>query len=186
MELIKQAYSRDPAVLVGETGSFFHYIENYRFSPDDIVDDPVVFLSLCQPRIVELLQSRASRNHAVIFWSSLATTMHKLDGSESSGYFSHKRAYIFPTLDINQQLNPLMARILKALEEYQEKGSGWMVQTVDYLEVHISPYLPLRGSSYAFTSGSVVQARHHKHQEQRQRVLPLGGSWSPLSSDPGS
>merc|ERR1712082_557861 len=50
-------------------------------------------------------------------------------------------------------------KIMEALGEYLEHGSGWVINRVTNLDLHIGKYNPVRGSSYIETPKSIV-GRH--------------------------
>ena len=44
--------------------------------------------------------------------------------------------------------NKMTQYMLESLETFQQKGSGWIFERVNHLDIHIDKYVPLRGSSY--------------------------------------
>jgi hypothetical protein len=44
--------------------------------------------------------------------------------------------------------NKMIEKMLESLETFQSRGSGWIFEKVNHLEIHIDKYVPLRGSSY--------------------------------------
>lgn len=62
--------------------------------------------------------------------------------------FKTSNKAIFQTTDLNILLHNLIKRICLEETEYQGKGSGWTLSSVDGLLVRVSRYRPIGGSSY--------------------------------------
>ncbi|XP_054283625.1 uncharacterized protein LOC129000686 [Macrosteles quadrilineatus] len=62
--------------------------------------------------------------------------------------FKTKNVTLYPTDDIEEQLRRKEEKVLKEMEEFQSKGSGWTLSKIINIELRINRYVPLRGSSY--------------------------------------
>ena len=78
----------------------------------------------------------------------LKARLKKASGDRISVHFNSSQMTILPGTDFNGVLDEVKAQILKKIDEFQQKGSGWVVRKVEHLDVHISRYQPLRGSTY--------------------------------------
>ena len=67
---------------------------------------------------------------------------------EYEAFFSTINYKNLQSTNIKKILKKGFAKILKDLEEFQIKGSGWYFKEVLRLEVHTVEYNPIRGSSY--------------------------------------
>nr|XP_015922599.2 uncharacterized protein LOC107451117 [Parasteatoda tepidariorum] len=49
---------------------------------------------------------------------------------------------------LREQINCAFAKIISSFDEFIDRGSGWVLEEVNYLELNTSKYIPLSGSSY--------------------------------------
>ena len=159
MDLIRAAYSVPPLVLVSGARSFRRFAHSYWFTPDEHTDDSALFLEECRPILVRMLTDLTSSDNAVLLWCSLVVNMEKGDGSEITPRFNPLHQYVFREQDIDSEIVATFAQLMKREEDFQERGSGWTVQSVERLEVHMSPYVPLRGGCYKPLPAELVRKK---------------------------
>ena len=85
--------------------------------------------------------------------------MDKLDGEEMLGVFCPKIHYIFKGSVLDRVLSKLFTDIQRHNQEFQERGSGWIVKAIDRLDLHLSPYEPLCASSYTPLPSHLIKKR---------------------------
>ena len=143
-----------------ESSAFGRYLVNYDLEPDEIYVDCRVFLEDCRPYLKRIIQDTINQHHnACLFWSGLKVTMTKTDSDSRSPYFSHRRHYFFPGCDIDFELTLLFEQIHLMYELFQEQGSGWVIDHIDHLRLHLSPYPALRGSSFCALPDVIVKKK---------------------------
>ena len=62
--------------------------------------------------------------------------------------FSTNQVEVFIATDISEALNDLYEQLIKKIDEFQEKGSGWVVHGLLQLDFTAHAFVPLRGSTY--------------------------------------
>lgn len=74
--------------------------------------------------------------------------------------FSTKNVEIFRSTDlVNIFQENVVEEIDKKIDDFQDEGSGWILQSIINLEVNINKYNPLRGNSYISLPTSVSKKR---------------------------
>ena len=119
------------------------YIEDHFLTPRHIYRDPMVFLAACGAQQEIVIRDCMQRMGPIILWQSLHVNMYK-DGKTSTSGFYHPRHNVFPSTDLKKLLPELNGVMLNNLDTYNEKGSGWKVDTVVKLEMNVDP-LPCPG-----------------------------------------
>ena len=66
----------------------------------------------------------------------------------AEAYFAHRQALLLTPDDINRSLGECIAEIIANVEAFVQRGSGWVVQAVGYMDLHIASYQPLKASSW--------------------------------------
>jgi len=71
-----------------------------------------------------------------------------------------KNAPILPTTDLDSWvIDYIKEPLLRDLEDFQEKGSGWTLQAVSYLTLNINKYNPIRGSGHIEIPGPIAHLK---------------------------
>lgn len=107
-----------------------------------IVADPSQFLArakaVASHHFKRILDSGGSSGtRYLLWWSAMEVSMEKPLGEQCTAHFTHKKRYAFPESDFDQELQEAHQEITKNLEMYQELGSGWVVRSVNHLDLHI-------------------------------------------------
>ena len=67
---------------------------------------------------------------------------------ENLGYFHSKVETITLSTDFSELFNMMTNRQLELSEQFQNQGSGWQFDQVEYFDINIDPFEPFVGSSY--------------------------------------
>ena len=68
---------------------------------------------------------------------------------EKSGYFHSKNMEIITeATDFSELYDTMTNHLLELVEDFQNQGSGWQFDRVEYFDIYIDPYEPISGSSY--------------------------------------
>ena len=112
------------------------------------IRDPLVFLDECVDPVEDIMGHYLVQLGGFKLQLCLKAKMKKQDGSKIEVHFNSSQMVVLPSTDFDQVLEDATEQILDKIDQFQQKGSGWVVRKVLHLDVHISQYLPLRGSSY--------------------------------------
>ena len=113
--------------------------------------DPRAFLERVRPQIQEKLQAEVETLKGVKFQLALKVQLlkDKPDGVEyTDPVLRHKQEVILQAIEISKALDKVFPHMLETLEKWTQRGSGWMVDTVQTLWLDIARYQPLKGGSY--------------------------------------
>ena len=66
----------------------------------------------------------------------------------TTAYFSSKYEINFPNTDVSELYKTMSDKMLESLAAYQQRGSNWVFDSIEELEMHTAKYEPLKGSSY--------------------------------------
>ena len=81
--------------------------------------------------------------HAIFRQSTDATFL-----TEPPAVFNSDPVEILAATDIEEALNDVFQNILKKIDEYEQRGSGWVLHQLLKLDLHAYEYDPLRASTY--------------------------------------
>ena len=67
---------------------------------------------------------------------------------ENSGYFHSNVEIITDSTDFYNSIIATINQLLELIEQFQNQGTGWQFDQVEYFDINIDPFEPLSGSSY--------------------------------------
>ena len=106
--------------------------------------DQRAFVDHVRSRIIELL-SKKKKPFQVKFVLSCKFRKGK---EYNFGYFPSDVRRVLSNTDLGEIYNASTEMFLERVSKFQNKGSGWHFVEVEYLDVNVDPFKPLRGSSY--------------------------------------
>ena len=68
--------------------------------------------------------------------------------TEPPPVFNSEAMEVFEAEDINTILGEIYSYLLALIDEFQERGSGWVLNQLLRLDLHTYQYTPLRGSTF--------------------------------------
>ena len=74
-------------------------------------------------------------------------------------YFRSSIRTILRSLQINEMLEESATQINTSFENFIQRGSGWILETIDYLMLYSAVYEPIRGKSYVPTPKAIASRR---------------------------
>ena len=105
-----------------------------------------------EPRFHDKLEEEILALDGVKFQLALKVQLRKdnPDGSEeyTDPVLRHKQEALLQASEINEDLNKAIPYLLKLLEKWTQRGSGWVVDRTQTLWLDIARYQPLRSGSY--------------------------------------
>jgi len=122
----------------------------YRVEPDTPTDDVFAFYEESRGAITDSLKAELAKKRGVKFWICTSVTYRdSVDETKTiPGYHCSKADILLSDGQIDEALNKAREKIKKNSEEFQEKGSAWVVAQVGGIDIHIAKYRPLRASSF--------------------------------------
>ena len=134
--------------LCKKESAFASMLEAYRIMPKSLMDDALKFLELARPIILDLCQQALEKYSSLRYWSSLEL---KLVREESTflTHFCHKAISITNADLIGELIDSTISKILENFDNFQQRGSGWILSSVEHLDIHIGPYRPLQAASFS-------------------------------------
>ena len=73
-----------------------------------------------------------------------------------TAYFPSKIDIIYDATNISDTFKIMTDHQLELIEQFQESGSGWVFNYVEYFDIHIDKYEPIAGSSYIPTPNCIA------------------------------
>ena len=120
------------------------YLQSYFIKPTKRYNDMIMFLKDARMLMRQLVNDR----RGVKAWICVKAKLEKLDGEEADVHVSTRQMVMLPGTDVDEVLDKAISDLAKKFEEKQDQGFGWMLKNVLFGDVHLSKYLPLRGSTY--------------------------------------
>ena len=113
--------------------------------------DPRVFLNVTTPAVKGLINSINSVGKKVN--TVLVCKMVRSDPATGKktitiAHFRSKTHNIVGEGDVAAEYDVMKGKMLESLAEFQRRGSGWQLHSVEKLEIFITKYTPLSGRSY--------------------------------------
>ena len=113
--------------------------------------DPRVFLNVTTPAVKGLINSINSVGKKVN--TVLVCKMVRSDPATGKktftiAHFRSKTHNIVGKDDVAAKYTVMKEKMLESLAEFQKRGSGWQLHSVEELEIFITKYTPLSGRSY--------------------------------------
>ena len=110
--------------------------------------DPITFVARSF-KYLKIIMERSMKTHKGFKMQiCLKTKFAKMDKVSTESYSNCKQIIVLPGNNFEDLLMSPIAKIIQQIDEFQEKGSGWQFCEIVHMDVHISRYQPLRGSSH--------------------------------------
>ena len=110
--------------------------------------DATIFVACAVEKLTILMQQSIEHHQSFKMQICLKVKLKKMDTAQTTNYFNCKQIIVLPGDDFEELLINPLAGILLQVDEFQEKGSGWIFNEVKQMDVHIAKYQPLRGSTF--------------------------------------
>ena len=97
--------------------------------------------------------------HAVKMYINMQMTMIRKDrfGIKERGtfYFQGSTRLLLRASQIPEMLQASTQKIVQSFDEFLRHGSGWILESIDYLRLYTAEYAPMQGKSYIPTPDSI-------------------------------
>ena len=124
--------------------------------------DPLSLMNDYKDRLKHYLTSLLIQNPRK-FYIVMEVRMIKKDRKGThqkiTAYFRSQTRTLLRSTQINAMLEESSTKINTSFENYLQRGSGWILESIDYLKVFTAIYEPIRGKSYVPTPKSIVMKK---------------------------
>ena len=131
-------------------------------SADDFeATDPLTFATACRELIFDELQDRLVQFKGIKWRLVMTVKMIKYNREDEEVtmkvvFYGDVEILLHET-DFDSQFNKQVTYIIKKIDEFVKLGSGWSVDKIISLELHIVPYQPVsKASCYVATPGYIA------------------------------
>ena len=111
---------------------------------------PNTFIDKIKPKVLDLINKQKKPIKIKFIFTCKFTKKNPNNGmiDENSGYFHSNVEIITEATDFSELYNIMTNRQLELVEKFQNQGSEWQFDRVEYFDINIDPYEPISGSSY--------------------------------------
>lgn len=145
-----QNFDEDYAIYVVES-AFKCRIITYRINGSSKVLDPAIFFNKIEDKILKVIKTELKENACVkinlqLYCTYIQTVEEEVVRDLKS--FNTINVVITQTSDLSTFYDNMTSLILSKCEDFQERDSGWALEKIEFLDVNINKYNPLKASSY--------------------------------------
>lgn len=130
--------------------AFHNFIQSYRKDFEQH-NDPLKALNDCKTDIIYLLTNNAV-SHRIRFIICLGINFFKYDyddnRKEQFFYFSSFCERSLSNLDIENKVTDAYNKIISSVEAFIRFGSGWIIDSIKFIDLHIGDYNPINGGCF--------------------------------------
>ena len=125
------------------------YLKTYRIDGQKGYD-PKTFINNIKPKVLDLIkqQKKPLKVKFIFTCKFIKENPATRQIDENSGYFHSTVETITKSTDFSDSFNTMTNRLLESIQQFQNQGSGWQFDQVEYFDINIDPFEPLSGSSY--------------------------------------
>ena len=121
-----------------------------RIQPIGNTADYGIFLADVQPVIQPIVTEEARKQNGIKFHliADITFRNHKEPYDTQNWNSVSKAVRVLPNEEYQGDLIALCSEMVRRIEEYIERGSGWIVDSVNFIDLYTNRYRPLRGQSF--------------------------------------
>ena len=98
------------------------------------------------------INEKVVKKRAVMFYLSLHVNFHLSTDvaflTDQPAVLSTDTIEVYDSNDVHDALNSTYENLVSAIEEFQQRGSGWVLDKLIALDLHLLEFDPLRSTSY--------------------------------------
>ena len=124
--------------------------------------DPLTLMSGYKKNITNYLISLLKKSpHKIHFVMEITMVKKNREGTHQRvvAYFRSLIKTMLTSSQINGIIEDASRQINSAIENYTQKGSGWIIESIDNLKLYTAIYQPVRGSTYVPTPLSIASKK---------------------------
>ena len=117
-------------------------------STDDV--DPKKYMGVIMVEVKRLMEKKMVDWRGIKAYIGMKMVFVKDMDAEKiiTPTFSAKIKRIVATADIDDQLAKIAAEVWANMDTFVRRGSGWVVRSVEHVDIHLGRYKPLYGATY--------------------------------------
>ena len=120
--------------------------------------DPLITFANYKSKVKKFLEKLLKIN-PIKFNPCMHITMIQKDKTgvkdRVTGYFQGSTRTLLRSSEISEMCDRSIQKISKSFDDYLRNGSGYILETIDYLELFTAEYIPVRGNHYICTPKSI-------------------------------
>jgi hypothetical protein len=139
------------SIFIRTESAFQKFLQVFSYKPESIINDSTKFLLEIRKEIKNLLFFAISKLKSIKDQMCLSVNFIKGVGNEKTEQISYFQSVTRPISNISL-FNNLFLKIINdidsKIQDYVEKGSGWIVNDIYKIDIRIGVYNPIYGSCY--------------------------------------
>jgi hypothetical protein len=134
-----------------QKSAFKKFIEEYYYEPEDIYNDANEFFLSYQKEFKSLYKTILTTVNNVKTQICLTVNFHReIDGQllNQIGYFMSLTRPLSNIKNFNKIFYKSITEIENKINEFTERGSGWIIESINKVEIRVGIYKPLAGNCH--------------------------------------
>ena len=143
-----------------------HVMEEFTVDLEQLEQTPETILDVLKDAILDLkatIEQELEKKRALKIIVALHVNFHQSADlaflTDPPAVFNSEPVEVLAATDLDEALHAIFESLLKMIEEFQERGSGWVLHELLRLDLHTHIFDPLRGSTYISLSEE-LRAKH--------------------------
>ena len=143
-----------------------HTTDKFTLDLEKINQTPETILNVLKDNILDLkvtIEEELEKKRSIKIIVALHALFHQATDptflSEPPPVFKTTPIEILTATDIDEVLQTIMEQLLKKIDDFETRGSGWVLHELSRLDLHTYVYDPLRASTY-IPLPEDLQAKH--------------------------
>ena len=142
-------------ILVSESQTLEHTTDKFSINLKKQNQTPETIIDIFKSNITNLtptIEHELVKKRALKIVVAVHTTFHQATDptflSEPPPVFKSLPMEVLASTDIEEVLHIITEELLKKIDDFEERGSGWVLHELSRLDLHTYVYDPLRASTY--------------------------------------
>ena len=127
-------------------------MNEHRLNLEDEQQDASNVLDVLKKSTIQVenrINEEVVKKRAVKFYLSLHVNFHlNTDVAFPPAVLSTDTIQVYDSSDVHDALNSTYENLVSAIEDFQQRGSGWILNKLVALDLHLLEFYPLRATSY--------------------------------------
>ena len=143
-------------ILVSEAQTLEHTTDKFSINLKKQNQTPETIIDIFKQNITNLtstIERELEKKRALKIVVAVHTTFHQATDptflSEPPPVFKSLPMEVLASTDIEEVLQIITEELLKKIDDFEERGSGWVLRELSRLDLHTYVYDPLRASTYS-------------------------------------
>ena len=120
-------------------------------------EDPLIFLKSTAPTVEHLIDSVNSAGKIVLICKMMKTDLATGKTTYTVAHFRSKTHTMFD--NVRDEYTIICDRVLENFANFQHRGSGWQLHSIEGLEIFVTKFDPVQGECYALFPKCVVKKK---------------------------